>query len=269
MKDELRILQRTLIVEIAKDPNSVANTMPGQGGSAITRAMAAVEEGMSMMQGGAEEKSVGTLADQCRAALMDLQGQGKPKADDPEKIVRLKKKTKRQQVEMKPKSNIEDDYLAGVLTVDTYVAYRVRPVINMLERRANKLSHRLMAIEILGFVIQSSGAVLAIFEYTEWVAMTVAIAAVLQGLIEFMNIRDQLTSVNIALKDLEAAIVYWDSLSIVRRRTNVVKMQLTSATEGALLTVVNAHTTASSNTITSIDKQLSSDAAREEAEDED
>lgn len=69
-------------------------------------------------------------------------------------------------------------------------------------------------------------AVLAVFEYTEWVAMTVAIAAVLQGLIEFMNLRNQLTSVNIALKDLEAAIVYWDSLSIVRRRTNIVKMQL-------------------------------------------
>ena len=128
---------------------------------------------------------------------------------------------------MKPKSNIEDDYLAGVLSVDTYVAYRAA-VINMFERRANKLSRRLMTIEILGFIIQSSGAVLAIFEYTEWVALTVAIAAVLQGLIEFMNIRDQLTSVNIALKDLEAAIVYWDSLSIVRRRTNVVKMQLAS-----------------------------------------
>ena len=39
---------------------------------------------------------------------------------------------------------------------------------DMLERRANKLSFRLTLIEILGFIIQSKGAILATFEYTEW-----------------------------------------------------------------------------------------------------
>ena len=38
------------------------------------------------------------------------------------------------------------------------------------------------------------------------------------------------------------------------------------ATESALLTVVNAHTTASSNTISSVDKQMAAAADREAAE---
>ena len=41
---------------------------------------------------GETRKSLGSPADRVRNALMDLQGQGKPKADDPDKIVRLKKR---------------------------------------------------------------------------------------------------------------------------------------------------------------------------------
>ena len=156
VKDELRILQRTLIIDLARDPNSIANNTSG-GASAVTRAMAAVEDGMQGSVAQKDSKNLGSPADQVRDALMELQGQGKPKSDDPDKIVKLKKKTKQQQVEMKPRSNIEDDYLAGALTVDTYVAYRVRPVMDMFERRSNKLSRRLTTIEIMGFFIQSSG----------------------------------------------------------------------------------------------------------------
>jgi len=148
------------------------------------------------------------------------------------------------------------------------MCYRVRPVTEMLENRALKRSFTLATIEILGFIIQSSGAILGVFEYTEWVAVTVAIAAVLQGFIEFMNLRDQVTSVNLALRDLQSLTIFWDSLSIVRRRTPAVKMQIAKATEDAILMITEAHTTASSNTITSVAKQLSDRAAEEEATEE-
>lgn len=150
-------------------------------------------------------------------------GVGKPKAEEGAHLHKLKKKHKKL---AETRSNVDDDYLAGPLTVDTYTTYRMRPVMEMLERRANKLSWRLSAIEIAGFTIQSSGAVLATFKFTEWVALTVAISAVLQGFIEFMSLRDQLTSVNLALKDLESLSVMWDSLSIVRRRTTATKLHV-------------------------------------------
>ena len=70
------------------------------------------------------------------------------------------------------------------------------------------------------------------------------------------------------VRDLQGLTVFWDSLSIVRRRTPAVKMQIVKTTEAALLMVVDAHTTASSNTITSVAKKLAADTAEEEANEE-
>ena len=87
----------------------------------------------------------------------------------------------------------------------------------------------------------------------------------LQGFIEFVQLRNQVTSVNLALRDLQSLVIFWDSLSIVRRRTPAVKMQVVRTTEAALLMVVDAHTTASSNTITSVEKKMTDQAAEAEA----
>ena len=174
--------------------------------------------------------------------------------------MKLKKKAKKV---AEKRTNIDDDYLAG--RPRHWLPSR-RPVKTCRAPRQQALSAFL--IEILGFIIQSSGAILATFEYTEWVAMTVAVAAVLQGFIEFMNLRNQLTSVNIALKDLENVALLWDSLSIVRRRTNIVKMQIAATTENALLSVVEAHTTASSNVIASVAKSLAAAADADEQQEE-
>ena len=75
----------------------------------------------------------------------------------------------------------------------------------------------------------------------------------------------QVTSVNLALRDLMMLTVFWDSLSIVRRRTPAVKMQVAEITEKAILSVVSAHTTAASNTITSVSTDLQREAAEDEA----
>jgi len=145
------------------------------------------------------------------------------------------------------------------------VIFRVRPVMEMLEKRATKLAFRLNLAEILIFIIQSSGAILASFEWFEWVALTVSIGAVLQGLIEYVNLRDQVTSVNLAVRELQSLLVFWDSLSIVRRRTPLVKNQIVSVTEQAVLAVTENHSTAAANTIISASKKLQSDAAEEDA----
>ena len=58
----------------------------------------------------------------------------------------------------------------------------------------------------------------------------------------------------------------WDGISIVRRRTPGIKWQIVATTEAAFLAVVDAHTTASANTIMAVAKQLSIDKASEEEE---
>ena len=102
----------------------------------------------------------------------------------------------------------------------------------------------------------------------EWVALTVGVAAVLQSFIEFVQLRNQVTSVNLALRDLQSLSVFWDSLSIVRRRTPGVKQQVVQTLEDSLIMVTDAHTTASSNTISSVAKKLKTDAAEAEVMEE-
>ena len=218
--------------------------------------------GMGRPKAKAEEELVTVEA--IRELVMEMQGQGKPRDDDTEAIKMAKKRSKKIAAKQSA-SLIDDDYLAGPLTIDSYMCYRVRPAMEYLEKKANKLAWRLSALEIAGFIVQSSGSVLGAFEFTEWVALTVAIAAVLQSFIEFVQLRNQVTSVNLALRDLQSLSVFWDSLSIVRRRTPAVKMQVVRTAEAALLMVVDAHTTASSNTITSVDKKMAADDAEAEA----
>ena len=48
----------------------------------------------------------------------------------------------------------------------------------------------------------------------------------------------------------------WDSLSLVRRRTPAIKAEIVTDTENAFLMVVDAHTTAASNTQLSVEKEM-------------
>jgi uncharacterized protein HemY len=97
------------------------------------------------------------------------------------------------------------------------------------------------------------------YNYSEWIALTVMLVSVLASVTEFTQLRNQVVSCNLALRDLEKLLVWWDALSLVRRRTPAVKAQIVDVTEAALLTVVDAHTTSASNTQLSVEKELDGD----------
>jgi len=285
VRDEIRVLQRQVVLQIAKEASkdkTVDRTLeengPAQqigigpqqvGQQAVAAAAAPSRHGMMRVTKQAAVGDTDEYGDdtEVRELIMDMQGFGKPKNEEGDGITKARKK-QRALLQDKVTRNLEDDYLAGPLNIDTYVCYRVRPVRDMLQKRALRRSFVLTLLDTLSFVIQSSGAILAVFNLSEWVAVTVGVSAVLQGFIEFMCLRDQVTSVNLALRDLKSTLVYWDSLSIVRRRTPAVKQQIVKATEDALLMVISAHTTASSNTITSVLKQLSAEAHEVDAANE-
>jgi len=264
VKDDIRYLQRKVVLQMAEEAASQAEkasgsrpTSPGVVPSAGATRVTAVSP--STPQSTSQPADISMV----REMMMELQGRGKPVKDEGEVLKRIRKKQKKL-MEVKP-SLVEDDYLCGPMAVDTYMCYRVRPTIARIQRKVSKLAWRLSALEVVGFFVQASGSVFAVFYYTEWVALTVAVAAVLQGFIEFMALRDQVTSCNLALRDLQGLIIMWDSLSIVRRRTPAVKMQIVSAAEEAILMIVQEKTTATSNTITSVAKQMEAAAEMEAA----
>jgi len=288
VRDEIRVLQRKIVLELAQaklmeqeaaDAEGAAERdIETPGATSAGRSRVTFEGGRrkpARNQVAPSRDSVVTdpskpgahhgNADSLRQMLMDLQGLGQPEEEITEELTRAQKRAKKLVDRSRKDSAIDDDYLAGPLAVESYVIFRVRPVMEMLEKRATKLAFRLNLAEILIFIIQSSGAILASFEWFEWVALTVSIGAVLQGLIEYVNLRDQVTSVNLAVRELQSLLVFWDSLSIVRRRTPLVKNQIVSVTEQAVLAVTENHSTAAANTIISASKKLQSDAAEEDA----
>ena len=53
------------------------------------------------------------------------------------------------------------------LSIDSYVTYRVHPTLNYLLRKSTKLAWRLNALDILTFIVQTTGAILGAFKRTE------------------------------------------------------------------------------------------------------
>ena len=90
------------------------------------------------------------------------------------------------------------DNLMSSLTIDDYMHYRVMPVGAHVERTAPWLALRLQVIEICIFAINSSGAVLVGVsqDFVPYVAITVAVAAVLNSYLEFSRLAKQVEAYN-------------------------------------------------------------------------
>ena len=230
-------------------------------GGAVARAItgsAAVAPGLGV------EASITDPAETMRKSMMELQGR---------KYGQLSAAERREEAKTKKRSDsiakqVEDDYLFGPMSVDSYVIFRVRPLIEKYEKRSAELSNLLTLLDVVGFAVNSLGAVLAVdfVNFSEWVALSVAIAAVLTGVIEFTQLRNQVVSVNLALGDLQNMIVWWDSLSVVRRRTDATKRHIVGVTEAAVLHVVKEFTTAASNTQTSVAKHMANEAGDDDGD---
>ena len=77
----------------------------------------------------------------------------------------------------------------------------MRPLIEHYEKRGEKLALRLQFLDILGFFVNSAGTVLVSLDLTTWVSLTVAVVAVITGIVEFTQLRNQVVSINLALSD--------------------------------------------------------------------
>ena len=93
---------------------------------------------------------------------------------------------------------------------------------------------------------------------------SVAVVAVLTNVIEFTQLRNQVVSVNLSLRDLQKLSIWWDSLSADRRRADETTARVVDTTERAILQVVDEHATAASRIQLSVEKGLNSEVAERE-----
>jgi len=161
-----------------------------------------------------------------------------------EKMLEKEKEKKKDDGDDGGGSDFVDD-LVSQMDIETYIDCRVRPITDAIEKRAPTMSRRFNALEGLGLIANTSGAVLAIIELADWVAITVAIASVSMALNDYFYIPSQLAATNRAVQDLHNLLVWWDSLSLVQRKTRAVKLRCASTVEGAVLALCASRTAVS------------------------
>ena len=103
--------------------------------------------------------------------------------------------------------------------------------------RVHARTHEVYALRVL--------QILALFN-GEWIAVTVAVASVSMAFLDYFYIPSQLAATNKALEDCHNLLLYWDSLSLVQRKTRAVKSKVCSTVEGAVLGLCQARTGVSS-----------------------
>lgn len=150
------------------------------------------------------------------------------------------------------------DDLVSQMDIETYIECRVRPIVDYLEGRAPVMSQRFNGLEGGYLIASTTGAVLAIIGLADWVAVSVAIASTAMALNDYFYVPAQLGATNRALGQCHNLITWWDSLSLVQRKTRAVKLQCATTVEGSLLEMCNARTAVSA--------ALPSEAAEEEEE---
>ena len=136
----------------------------------------------------------------------------------------------------------EIDDLVSRLSIDTYIACRVRPLAAYLEKRALVLSKRNQLLEFSVVTLQTAGSVLAVINQSDWIVITVALSSQCMALIDYFYIPSQLSSTNKALENVHNLISWWDSLSVIQAKTRAAKSKACSTVEGSLLEICSART---------------------------
>jgi len=146
-------------------------------------------------------------------------------------------------MEMKQKNStttsIDRDDLISPITIETYVEYRAKPITLAYERQTPVIANKLSALEITVFVLTSAGAILAIpgIDMGSWVAITVAMSTAVTSYIEFFQLRIERDTRNSSLTEFQNLQTWWESLSIIDKRTKQSKEKALGTIEGGIMTL--------------------------------
>ncbi|GMI00909.1 hypothetical protein TrVE_jg7298 [Triparma verrucosa] len=147
-----------------------------------------------------------------------------------------------------PEPTVEEvDDLVSPMSIEMYVRSRALPILCHFRSISPRLSTSSSTIEVLGFFVTSLGALLAVLELGEWIALVVAVGALLQNVSEYFGWARERSAVNAGLKDVENMLSWWESLSVVDRRTTASKQIAVGMTEGSFMVWAGARTSSAAN----------------------
>jgi hypothetical protein len=128
----------------------------------------------------------------------------------------------------------DPDEFVGPLSLETYIDYRAKAVEQCFSKRAPRIALFIRIADVVGFTATSMGAILSILGKTEWVVLTVLLATTIENCVANAGWRPELSALNSGLVDIQNLLVWWESLSIVDRRTRSSKEHCLAVVENAL-----------------------------------
>ena len=133
----------------------------------------------------------------------------------------------------------KDDFISPI-TIETYVEFRAKPITLAYEKQTPLISDKLSALEIIVFILTSAGAVLAVpgIDMGSWVAITVAMSTAVTSYIEYFALKTERDTRNNSLSDFQNLMTWWESLSIIDKRTKQSKEKAVGTIEGGILLLV-------------------------------
>jgi len=134
-----------------------------------------------------------------------------------------------------------DDYVSP-MQIETYVEYRLRVKLALLQKHALILSAWLMRLETAVILVTAFGTLLAGVERHAWIALTVSFAGVIANITQYKCLQSRLSATNAAISDLRTVMISMDSLSIVEKRTTGKKTYCVAIVESAIFNTITAWT---------------------------
>jgi hypothetical protein len=128
------------------------------------------------------------------------------------------------------------------MQIETYVEYRLRVKLALLQKHALILSAWLMRLETAVILVTAFGTLLAGVERHAWIALTVSFAGVIANITQYKCLQSRLSATNAAISDLRTVMISMDSLSIVEKRTTGKKTYCVAIVESAIFNTITAWT---------------------------
>mmetsp|Transcript_73648 Transcript_73648/g.193219 ORF Transcript_73648/g.193219 Transcript_73648/m.193219 type:complete len:904 (+) Transcript_73648:37-2748(+) len=130
----------------------------------------------------------------------------------------------------------EDDNLSP-LGNKAYYEHRVRPMLELYQRRAPRLSALVFLLSTLVLVCASGATVLASFDCNTWIPVAVSASVVFQTLTAHYNLKQRLRGLTLGVARLRALETRWNSLGPLEQRLMGSRKLLTDVCEGTALSI--------------------------------
>lgn len=138
----------------------------------------------------------------------------------------------------------EDDYKT-TLSIEEYMEHRMKPLMKHFEAKSPRHSFYLRALNSISTLLNAVIVGMAVpqeLNIGHWLTACVSCKVLVLNVIDYKNYAVQLRGLNSGVKELQNLLTWWESLSVIDRRTRQAKTQAVVTVEQAVLKAFTART---------------------------